>query len=88
MTFDALGLPGRSRSRLNGWTVLAILGALPIALPVGVDAEFPDRLGPGRQRKKTDAHQLPGFGRGDAPMPRSRGWKSTNAASMPSTVNT
>ena len=41
-----------------------------LALPIGVDAEFPDRLGPGRQRKKTDARQLPGFGRGDAPMPR------------------
>ena len=41
-------------------------------LPIspGVDAEFPDRLGPGRKRKKTDAGQIPVFGNGNAPMPR------------------
>jgi cytochrome c peroxidase len=41
---------------------------LPVSL--GVDAEYPDRLGPGRKRVKTDAHQIPVFGKGDAPMPR------------------
>jgi cytochrome c peroxidase len=41
-----------------------------LPLPVGVDAEYPDRLGPGRIRKKTDAQQTPRFGKGDAPMPR------------------
>jgi len=41
-----------------------------LPLPVGVDAEFSDRLGPGRKRKKTDLHQTPRFGKGDAPMPR------------------
>lgn len=41
-----------------------------LPLPVGVDAEFPDRLGPGRKRRKTDAHQTPRFGKGDPPMPR------------------
>lgn len=41
-----------------------------LPIPVGVDAEYPDRLGPGRKRKKTDAHQTPRFGRGDPPMPR------------------
>jgi cytochrome c peroxidase len=41
-------------------------------LPIspGVDAEYPDRIGPGRKRRKTDAHQTPVFGKGDAPMPR------------------
>jgi cytochrome c peroxidase len=41
-------------------------------LPIspGVDAEYPDRIGPGRKRRKTDAHQIPVFGKGDAPMPR------------------
>ena len=41
-----------------------------IPLPVGVDAEFPDRLGPGRKRKRTDADQIPVFANGNAPMPR------------------
>jgi cytochrome c peroxidase len=41
-----------------------------LPLPVGVDAEYPDRLGPGRKRHKTDAAQLPVFGNGNAPMPR------------------
>ena len=41
-----------------------------VPLPVGVDAENPDLLGPGRKRKKTDAHQMPRFGKGDGPMPR------------------
>jgi cytochrome c peroxidase len=41
---------------------------LPIT--AGVDAEFPDRIGPGRKRKKTDAAQIPVFGNGNAPMPR------------------
>ena len=41
-----------------------------LPLPVGVDAENPDLLGPGRKRKKTDPGQIPVFGRGDAPMPR------------------
>jgi cytochrome c peroxidase len=41
-----------------------------LPLPVGVDAEFPDRLGPGRRRMKTDAFQQPVFGNGNAPMPR------------------
>jgi cytochrome c peroxidase len=41
-----------------------------LPLPVGVDAEYPDRLGPGRKRKKTDAAQIPVFGNGNAPMPR------------------
>ena len=41
-----------------------------IPLPVGVDAEYPDRLGPGRKRKKTDAFQIPVFANGNAPMPR------------------
>ena len=41
-----------------------------LPLPVGVDAEYPDRLGPGRKRRKTDAEQTPGFGKGDPPMPR------------------
>ena len=41
-----------------------------LPLPVGVDAEYPDRLGPGRKRKKTDPHQTPAFGKGDPPMPR------------------
>lgn len=41
-------------------------------LPIspGVDAEFPDRIGPGRKRKKTDKDQIPVFGNGNAPMPR------------------
>jgi cytochrome c peroxidase len=41
-------------------------------LPIspGVDAEYPDRIGPGRKRKKTDKDQLPVFGNGNAPMPR------------------
>ena len=41
-----------------------------LPLPVGVDAEHADQLGPGRKRKKTDPHQTPRFGKGDAPMPR------------------
>lgn len=41
-----------------------------LPLPVGVDAEYPDRLGPGRKRKRTDPHQIPVFGNGNAPMPR------------------
>jgi cytochrome c peroxidase len=41
---------------------------LPIT--AGVDAEFPDRIGPGRKRKRTDAGQIPIFGNGNAPMPR------------------
>ncbi len=41
-----------------------------LALPIGVDAENPDLLGPGRKRKKTDPGQTPGFGPGDPPMPR------------------
>lgn len=41
-----------------------------LPLPVGVHAEFPDRLGPGRKRIRTDPHQIPVFGRGDPPMPR------------------
>jgi cytochrome c peroxidase len=41
-----------------------------IPLPVGVDAENPDQLGPGRKRKKTGPNQIPRFGKGDAPMPR------------------
>jgi cytochrome c peroxidase len=41
---------------------------IPISL--GVDAEYPDRLGPGRKRKKTDEHQTPKWGKGEAPMPR------------------
>ena len=41
-----------------------------LPLPVGVDAEFPDRLGPGRKRQRTDAHQIPVFANGNAPMPR------------------
>src|SRR5688500_1308508 len=48
--------------------LLAFGDGLP--LPVGVDAEFPDRLGPGRKRLKTDAEQTPRFGKGDPPMPR------------------
>jgi len=41
-------------------------------LPIspGVDAEYPDRIGPGRKRKKTDAYQIPVFANGNAPMPR------------------
>jgi len=41
-------------------------------LPIspGVDAEYPDRIGPGRKRKKTDPDQIPVFGNGNAPMPR------------------
>ncbi len=41
-----------------------------LPLPVGVDAEVPELLGPGRKRKKTDPDQIPKFGKGDAPMPR------------------
>ncbi len=41
-----------------------------LPLPVGVDAENPDLLGPGRKRKKTGPNQIPRFGKGDAPMPR------------------
>jgi len=41
-----------------------------LPLPVGVDAENPELLGPGRKRKKTDPKQIPVFGKGDAPMPR------------------
>jgi cytochrome c peroxidase len=41
-----------------------------LPLPVGVDAEDPDLLGPGRKRKRTGPNQTPRFGRGDAPMPR------------------
>jgi cytochrome c peroxidase len=41
-----------------------------LPLPVGVDAEYPDRLGPGRKRKRTDADQIPVFANGNAPMPR------------------
>ena len=41
-----------------------------LPLPVGVDAEYPDRLGPGRKRLRTDAHQIPVFANGNAPMPR------------------
>jgi cytochrome c peroxidase len=41
-----------------------------LPIPVGVDAENHEILGPGRKRKKTGPGQIPGFGRGDAPMPR------------------
>jgi cytochrome c peroxidase len=41
-----------------------------LPLPVGVDAENPDLIGPGRHRRKTDPHQTPRWGKGDAPMPR------------------
>jgi len=41
---------------------------LPIT--AGVDAEYPDRIGPGRKRKKTDVDQIPVFANGNAPMPR------------------